>query len=143
MPEDLWGKLDKNTRKWFIAERRKIKTEQIPQRTQKEAPRPKSNAQVSTNQIPQQYAAAQRSQQEISSDVSHQEDFGFLNMFLAEDEDSLLDRSSYCNNVYHLSYYVDDMSDTTSCCFNMIHMADDQHMAIMDGGAKTCVIGRG
>ena len=72
-----------------------------------------------------------------------QEDIGYLDTFLAQDEESSSDESSYNVSAYHLSSYIDETPDVTSRCFNMLHMEDNKHMAIMDGGADTCVIRKG
>ena len=76
MPEELWDKLDNDTKKWFIAERRKIKNERPVQLNQKESTRPRNSGRLSTNRMPQQYATAQQSWQEQQVDIADQEDIG-------------------------------------------------------------------
>ena len=113
-----------------------MNNERAVQSNKRESTRPKNNGRTSTpnNRIPQQYATAQQPWQEQQIDMVDQEDIGYLDTFLAQDEESSSDESSYNVSAYHISSYIDETPDVTSRCFNMLHMEDDKHMAIMDGG---------
>ena len=49
MPVELWDKLDNDTKKWFIAERRKMNNERAVQSNKRESTRPKNNGRTSTS----------------------------------------------------------------------------------------------
>ena len=77
IPEELWDKLDNDTKKWFIAKRRKVKNKRPAHPNQKESTRPRNGGRPAASRMPQQYATAQQSWQEEQVDITHQEDVGY------------------------------------------------------------------
>ena len=88
--------------------------------------------------LPKQCATANKASQDTKTNGS-EIDYDFLHEFLQQEECGNSDEAKD-RHTFHICTHG---SKLMSNCNNMLHQEDGQFMAIMDGGADTCVIGKG
>ena len=154
VPPEIWMTLSVDAKKWLLNERKrqqqeddKLKKSSSGKDTIKVSEKERNNS----SNMPSQYARVKntvKGEEEVQDGT--EQDYGFIDEFLEEaintsniyesQQETDYDFWSSEHNV-HASISINNT--LYNKCMNLLFLPENYHISILDGGADTCVLGKG
>jgi hypothetical protein len=154
VPPEIWMALSMEAKKWLLNERKHQQQEDDKMKmssSKKDTIKIPEKDRANPSNMPNQYAKVKNTvKREEELQDSTEQDYGFIDEFLEE--------AVNISNIYEsqqetdYDYWTSDHNIHTSTsinntlynkCMNLLFLPEKYHISILDGGADTCVLGKG
>ena len=154
VPPEIWMTLSVDAKKWLLSERKRQKQEDDKLKKSsscKDTIKVSEKERNNSSNIPSQYARVKntvKGEEEVQDGT--EQDYGFIDEFLEEaintsniyesQQETDYDFWTSEHNV-HASISINNT--LYNKCMNLLFLPENYHISILDGGADTCVLGKG
>jgi hypothetical protein len=154
VPPEIWMALSMEAKKWLLNERKRQQQEDDKMKkssSKKDTIKVPKKGRTKSSTMPNQYAKVKntvKGEEELQD--GKDQDYGFIDEFL---EDTVNTSNIYeSQQETDFDYWTSEQNIHTSIsinntlynkCMNRLFLPEKYHLSILDGGAYTCVLGKG
>jgi hypothetical protein len=153
VPPEIWMTLSVEAKKWLLNERKRQQQEDDKKKmssSKKDTVKVPEKDRNHSSNMPNKYAKVKntvKGEEELQDGT--EQDYGFIDEFLEEAVntsniyESQQDDYAYWTSEHNIHTSISINNTLYNKCMNLLFLPEKYHISILDGGADTCVLGKG